>query len=244
MADICAVVFDMYDTLVPNPKEAWIETFKRICDEQSLDVTPTKLYDEWKALELEFRSYRLNMDDPYKSPPFKSYEQAWCECFARVYQALGISGDPASASKAAVLAMTQYDPFDEVPRTLQIIQSRWQTGILSNADDDYLFPLLDRLGLKFPVVHSSEMAQAYKPHPLPFHRILSELGVKPEESVYVGDNPFDDVLGAKSVGMGTVWINRNRRTRPEDLPEPDYEITGLDYLPGILERWNDGVETR
>ena len=241
MAAIHAVVFDMYDTLVPNPKEAWIVTFDKICKEQSLDVTPTKLYDEWKALELEFRSDRLNLDDPYKSPPFKSYEKAWCECFTQVYQVLEISGDPVSASKAAVLAMTQYDPFDEVPWALQQIQAQWKTGILSNADDDYLFPLLERLGFDFQVVHSSEMAQAYKPHPLPFYEVINELGVKPEESVYVGDNPFDDVLGAKSVGMGTVWINRNKRTRPENLPEPDYEIAGLDYLPGILERWNDGA---
>ena len=238
MPTITAVVFDMYDTLVPNPEEAWIATFGEICESQSLDVTPDKLYREWKALELEWRRHgRLKLDDPYNSPPFKSYEEAWRESFAQVFQKLGLSGEPASAARATIRSMSQYDAFHDVPDALTEIQSRWKTGILSNADDDYLFPLLDRLGFQFPVVHTSEIARAYKPHPLPFHQVLQELKVKPEETVYVGDNPYDDVLGAKSVGMGAVWINRNGRTRPDDLPAPDHQISSLAELPGILERW-------
>ena len=63
-----------------------------------------------------------------------------------------------------------------MPQAMAALQQRWVTAVLSNADDDYLFPQIKRLGLSFPVVLSSEMVGAYKPHPLPFQRVLEELG--------------------------------------------------------------------
>ena len=69
-------------------------------------------------------------------------------------------------------------------------------------------------------------------------RVLEELDLSPQEAVYVGDNPFDDVKGAKGVGMGTVWINRYGKELDDGLPSPDYQIESLADLPQILERWN------
>lgn len=237
LANIQAVVFDMYETLVPNPPEAWLAAFAGICHDQALSVEPARLYKEWKVLEIQFRKNRLNLADPAKSPPFKSYEEAWRDCFRDVFAHLGLSGDAAAAAKDAVRAMAVREPYREVSQALPRIQRRWRTAVLSNADDDYLLPLIAAVGLKFEAVLSSEMVRAYKPHPLPFQRMIGRLEIQPEEGVYVGDNPFDDIMGAKGVGMRTVWVNRNGASLDPSLPPPDRQVKSLAQLPGILERW-------
>ena len=237
MAKIKAVVFDMYETLVSNPIEGWMDVFEGVCRSQNLPIDPHTLYDEWKALEVRFRKDRLNMEDPYNSPPFKSYEEAWRNCFAAVFAHRGLDGDAYLAGRESIFSMGKRDAYPEVAETIAALQQRWTTAILSNADDDYLLPQLALIGLTFPVVLSSEMIGAYKPHPLPFRRVLEALDVEPQEAVYVGDNPFDDVLGAKSVGMNAVWINRDGKTIAKDQPRPDHQITSLAQLPSILESW-------
>ena len=238
MSLINAVVFDMYDTLASNPQESWIALFEEICQAQGFQIEPLVLYQEWKALEIQFRRTRLNLADLGNSPPFKSYEEAWQGCFQRVFSHLKLDGHPAEAAKAAIRSMRFRDLYEEVPQALSIIQSRWKTALLSNADDDYLLPLLDRLGLMFQEVLTSERVRAYKPHPLPFLQILERLKVQPQEAVYVGDSPLDDILGANSVGMRTVWVNRTGGAFDDGLPAPDYQVRSLVELPEILERWD------
>ena len=238
MTRISAVVFDMYETLVPNPESSWISLFGEICRTQGLAVDSRELYAQWKTLETGFRRTRLNLEEPGKSPPFKSYQEAWRDCFARIFTRLKLDGDAAAAARAAIYSLSLKDPFEEVPLALAAVQKRWKTAVLSNSDNGYLLPLLDRLKFRFQAVLTSEMVGAYKPHPLPFRRILEKLTLEPQEAVYVGDSAFDDVLGAKGVGMGAVWVNRRGESLENGLPRPDYQVSSLTELSGILEMWD------
>ena len=236
MSRITTVIFDVYETLAYNNTGLWIDTFKRICHDQSLEIDPQHLYREWKELEVAFRKRRLNLEDPAKSPPFKSYEEAWYDCFAEVFSALDLQGDAASAARGAIVDMGEREPYPDAIEAIPTIQAHWRTGVLSNADDDYLFPLLQKIGWEFDAILSSQGAQAYKPLPSPFWRILEELSARPEEAIYVGDTPYDDVLGAKGVGMRAVWINRHGASISPLEVTPDYEVKSLNELPQILQR--------
>ena len=143
------MIFDMYETLVYNNSGLWIDTFGAICHKQGLGIGPEELYREWKALEMGFRRDRPNLQEPDKSPPFKSYEQAWRECFARAFSKLGLEGDAGSAARDAVRDMGLREPYQDALQALPVIQTHWRTGLLSNADDGYLFPLLERRGWEF-----------------------------------------------------------------------------------------------
>ncbi len=235
MSGISTVIFDVYETLAHNNTALWTDTFRSICRDQRLDVEPESLYRQWKTLEMEFRRVRLNLEEPEKSPPFKSYEAAWRDCFADAFLKLGLRGDPAAAAKRAVRDMGLREPYQDAVSVLPVVQARWRTGVLSNADDDYLFPVLARLGWEFEAVLSSEGARAYKPQPSPFQQVLDAFGIGPEEAMYVGDTLYDDVLGAKGVGMRAAWINRRGETTDPSLPKPDYEVKSLMELPEILE---------
>jgi 2-haloalkanoic acid dehalogenase type II len=232
---LTAVIFDVYETLFQNTTSLWIETFREICREQGLGVNGPTLFGEWKALEMGFRRVRVNLDSPEKSPPFKTYRQAWEECFRGAFERLGLKGDPARATDLCVRDMGLRQPYRDAMEVLPKVQGRWRTALLSNADDAYLLPLLERHNLRFEAVLSSEAARAYKPHPSAFLRLLERLGVSPSEALFVGDSLFDDILGARRVGMRTVWVNRNGLPPDPSLPPPDYEVKELTGLPPLLE---------
>jgi HAD superfamily hydrolase (TIGR01549 family) len=70
-----------------------------------------------------------------------------------------------------------------------------------------------------------------KPHPEIFRQTLRESKLKPDEVVFVGDTYQQDIVGAKRVGLKTVWLNTRHepRTMARDDP-PDYEIETLAEL--------------
>ena len=234
MRKITTVVFDMYETLAWNTREMWMDSFRTVCRSQGLTVDPEALFKEWKEPEVAFRANRYNLKDPDKSPPFVSYEDAWRECFRIAFSKMDLEGDSTAAARQTVLDLGERDPYQDALDALPEIQAGWRTGILSNSDDGFLLPLVDRIGWRFEAVLSSEGARAYKPAAGPFRRVLDMLQVGAEETVFVGDTPYDDVLGAKGVGMRAVWINRNGAPRDPRAPEPNYEIADLKEVPKIL----------
>ena len=179
MANITTVIFDMYETLAHNSPALWVETFQRICGSQELAVDHEELYRCWKSYEMNFRHERLNLEEPEKSPPFLSYEQAWASCFQRAFKDLELQADASAAARTAVEHMGEREIYPDALQALPEIRTRWRTALLSNADDDYLNPTLERIAGKFEVVLSSEQAQAYKPHPRPFLQVAEQLGAEP-----------------------------------------------------------------
>jgi putative hydrolase of the HAD superfamily len=108
-------------------------------------------------------------------------------------------------------------------------------GLVSNAFDPgwLLHRDLEQMGLAERLdfsVFSSEVGLR-KPHPAIFERVLEELGVAPEDALFVGDRLFEDVRGAAELGMTTVQALWYRADAHPDGAEPDYQaFTQLDVL--------------
>ena len=80
-----------------------------------------------------------------------------------------------------------------------------------------------------------------KPHPEAFRAALDAVGVTdPARAVYVGDRPYDDVSGAKAVGMRAVLVPHSEIPPSQQVPvdvTPDAVIQRLADLPGLLADW-------
>lgn len=72
-----------------------------------------------------------------------------------------------------------------------------------------------------------------KPDPSIFQHALNKLDVEASEAVMVGDKLTTDILGALGVGITAVWINREGKTRNDEII-PDYEIQHLSQLHDII----------
>jgi len=173
-------------------------------------------------------------------PPFRTYREEWTEHFALCFEEMGLQGDAAAAHERLRQLIAQGAAFPDSRRTVETIGRRLPTALMSNADDDFLYPCLGRNGLAFPVVVTSEEARTYKPHVAIFRRLCEAMALPPDKVLYVGDSRLADVTGAKHAGLKAAWVNRARgdgRTsewgsRGRELLEPDFEV---DSLTGLLE---------
>jgi HAD superfamily hydrolase (TIGR01549 family) len=73
-----------------------------------------------------------------------------------------------------------------------------------------------------------------KPHPQIFVDALAVLGVESRETLFVGDSPVDDIVGAKGVGMDVAWVNAFTVDLPAEIPAPDYIVRAIPELENIL----------
>lgn len=91
---------------------------------------------------------------------------------------------------------------------LSYLQSRYALGLITNGFNEIQFVKLEKAGLKkyFPLVVTSEEAGCKKPEPDIFHYALKKAGARPETSIYVGDEPETDVVGAKAAGVDQILV--------------------------------------
>lgn len=88
-------------------------------------------------------------------------------------------------------------------------------------------------------IYSSDVGVA-KPHPRIFRVALEQLGVAPEDAVYVGDRIIPDVSGAHGVGMKAVLIEVDHRVESHPTIAPDARIKELPELVDVLSRLFSG----
>jgi putative hydrolase of the HAD superfamily len=90
------------------------------------------------------------------------------------------------------------------------------------------------------IIYTDKYGREYwKPNVFGYKLALEELNdILPEETVYIGDNPYKDFIGAKKVGITAVRVlYRNREysnVRLNKEYEADYEIGELQEITNIL----------
>jgi FMN phosphatase YigB (HAD superfamily) len=125
---------------------------------------------------------------------------------------LGIDPDLRASFIHAYLRRDVYKRFTLFDDVLDLIDSlgerRLRVGVISNNDDvAHYIDMLD-VEHRFEIIVSPRTYNIAKPHPEIFRRTLEDLGVTAERTVYVGDSYDNDVVGARSVGMTPVLVDR------------------------------------
>ena len=92
-----AIAFDCYRTLFDNSHDDWKKTFDEIIKTQNLPLNAEEFWTRWRKYEVNFRSIRTDLGRPFDSPPFKSYREAWTECFEQVFKDIGVNADANAA---------------------------------------------------------------------------------------------------------------------------------------------------
>ncbi|MDE0591973.1 MAG: HAD-IA family hydrolase [Dehalococcoidia bacterium] len=110
-------------------------------------------------------------------------------------------------------------------------------GVVTNGDQ-FQHQKAEATGLdkKAPFVLASKIVGVDKPEPEVFIeavRLLEIEDLQTEDVLFVGDNPYTDIVGAHGVGMKTAWI-RMGREYPSDAPTPDYIVDSVEELKHLL----------
>jgi putative hydrolase of the HAD superfamily len=154
------------------------------------------------------------------------------ETIARLGEAVGYERGMAHEAFAHWLAArNRVEPFAEVIPALEKLKRRFRLATLSNGNAD-----LAVIGLAhhFEVSLNAGALGCAKPDPRAYAQLADALTLKPEQILFVGDEPHADVVGPRTAGMQTVWVNRAGVVWPDALPAADACITDLEGLVALL----------
>lgn len=120
---------------------------------------------------------------------------------------------------------------------MELVKRGLQLGVVSDAPRLQAWLRLCQLNLQhfFEVVITYDDTKKRKPEPEPFLRALQTLNVSRHETIMVGDWVERDIVGAKSLGMKTVFVRYGDRFDTENSGA-DYEIDDILELLDIVDK--------
>ena len=132
-------------------------------------------------------------------------------------------------------------PYDKVEELLGLLKSKEQRlGVISNSFEGHAQIILKKMNLDqfFSTILDCGSVQTYKPSNLLFERAARDLDVAISKTIYVGDEYYSDMVGAKGAGMATIWINKRNRSL-SDLIEKHGVDSTPDYVLGSVSEMCD-----
>lgn len=216
-APLRAVLFDWGDTLfhAPHAPEV-IATFARSFGVEISEPRARKLWDEiWIAGKTPEEIAKGRDLSP------EAHRRVWMDLFASLDRVVpGL----ARALYEQVMDPHSWVPYADARATLEAVRRRGlRVGVVSNVPAD-LRPVFAAHGLDGFVdsfTHSFEVG-AEKPDPAIFLAAAKSLGVRPSETLMVGDHQVD--RGAERAGMRVVIL-------PTEF---DGDVRGLDRVVALL----------
>ena len=202
-----AVLFDLDGTLRTSQPEGF-EAFVEYASRVGLALTKDQIYCVEREAHRYWSGTRADEDMAH-------YDQRefWVNYNRLLLHAIGIKDQDDSAHQINDL-FDEYDPIDVIFADSRVVLKTlkaegYTVGLVSNREED-LAPLVEKYGLTefFDFTLSAGQAGCYKPAPGIFEKALIMAGnIAAPDAVYVGDNYFADVVGARNVGMHVVLVD-------------------------------------
>jgi putative hydrolase of the HAD superfamily len=230
---INAVLFDLYGTLIDirteerDPAVYW--HLSRYLSYHGVKVSPERLQEAY----FEILQRQLNTSRE-EFPEVNVYEifSSIMHTYGRGIYKEQVIVDVCMLFRS--LTIRHFALFSDVIETLSYLQPRYMLALVSDAQWVFTEPEIAMLNLEqfFGVRVLSSRYGYKKPDTRLFKKALKRLNVRPEEAVYIGDNPQRDLMGAKATGMACILF-RNE-TRRHNGYEADALLQGYADLKYIL----------
>jgi len=263
--NIKAVLFDLDDTLLWDDRSV-MESFEAVCayasaitsvDSQVLEAAVRSharyLYESFDTFPFTqriginpFEALWANFQDDYDANFHQLRELAPSyrkEAWTRGLMELGIRdeqlGEELSRRFGEERRARPY-VYDDTFSVLDKLKGQYALLLLTNGSPDLQKEKLagvTELASYFDYIVISGAFGKGKPAPEIFRHSMGLLGITAEEGVMVGDKLTTDILGANTVGMRSVWMNRHHIARTDEIV-PFATIQNLTELIPLLERWN------
>ncbi|MEW5251381.1 haloacid dehalogenase type II [Microbulbifer sp. 2201CG32-9] len=158
-----------------------------------------------------------------------------------VAEAQGVNLTYEEAKTAIVTPLGSLPPHADVKPGLKTLsKGDYKIVSLTNSSFKGVETQFKNAGLTdfFDKRYSVEAVRKYKPHPDTYRMVLKDMGVKPAEAMLVAAHPWD-LMGAKNVGLQTVFVARPDKPLYPNMTAPDYVVKDIQELATILTAQND-----
>lgn len=124
---------------------------------------------------------------------------------------------------------------------IELHQKGYKLGIVTSRLNESAIRGLKHYGLMeyFESIIGADDTDKHKPDPTPAFMALKEIEGKPEETIFVGDSPFD-ILCGKNAGIKSVLVGWS--ALPMDMMhkyEPDYVVESMEELVELVQKIKD-----
>jgi len=130
--------------------------------------------------------------------------------------------------------------YPNVRRTLiHLIKHGIKIAVVSDAPSREAWMRIYYLNLHhvFDIVLTFDDTKIHKPSPIPFKMALKQLDINPDEALMIGDWPERDVVGAKQVGIKTIFA-RYGDTADIQHSGADWEVDDIYEVVHIVDELN------
>jgi 2-haloalkanoic acid dehalogenase type II len=215
---IKAVLFDLGNTLV----KLWIpETvYHRILTSFKINRSIEEIREA--LVKAQKDSERLKYEQLFGKIP---YEEYWNKRDGLLLRHLGLPPDRKLLRKIQTrwFDYAECPLFPDVNPVLSKLRERGlKMGIISTAYEQDINAITQKTGLQkelFEVIVGADTLKKTKPDPEVFKYALTKLKVKPQETLFVGDEIDADYRGAENAGIHALLIQRteNKTSQTSDL---------------------------
>lgn len=207
MSKYTSILFDLDGTLRASQPEGF-EAFAQYCGRVGIQLAQTQI----ELIEREANRYWASgLVDEHMSRYDK--REFWLNYDKILLTAIGVVDPGAYAPRIQELYDLYYDPIDVLYSDAffvleELRKGGFTLGMVTNRDTD-IEPMLLRYRIReyFNFVVTGGQVGFFKPHPEIFRQALGLAGSRPDQTLYVGDNYFADVVGALNVGMDAVLVD-------------------------------------
>lgn len=112
----------------------------------------------------------------------------------------------------------------------------YNIAVLSNGNHQSRLKTIKTLGLLdyLDGFYSSDLLGIKKPNEQAFKRVAQNIGVNPDQCLFIGDHPLLDVKGAEQAGMKALWLE-GFHAWPEQLTPPARQVSHLNDVMKLIE---------
>jgi REG-2-like HAD superfamily hydrolase len=219
---IRTVFFDAGFTLL-QPHPSFSEIYQQVCQSFSIQISMEKLKQQIKVAEnFYFSHIRAH---PHTWEDDQAITAFWIEYYAHILRPFLTEHDEKRLYQFATVMNdefskhTSWQVYDDVYETLDALQSHGYTlGVISDWGIS-LGPILSKLKLTkyFDCVLISASARQAKPSPHLYDLALQRANAIADYTLHIGDSYINDVIGARTVGITPVLLDRAYRIQEQTI---------------------------
>ena len=127
------------------------------------------------------------------------------------------------------------------PMLLELKNKGIKLGIITNGKSETQRSKIRLLEFEdiFDEIIVSEEVGAEKPSTKPFEVMSERLGIAPENLIYVGDFPVNDIEASRKAGYVPVWVMTLKLWLFPEIEVPEFCIKDVSLVPEVIEKINE-----
>ncbi len=219
--DLDHTLFDRYATLAEVAKRfrTQFEVADGVTDEQ---ITKELVWADKQYVHFHWRHIHKHLVDCglfSQAPSFEEYRDFVVSCFFKI----------------AI-------PFDfAIPMLEGLRKSGIKTGLITNGNHDLQYAKINLLGLQdsFDSIIATGDIGVHKPERGPFDIMAARLQLDSKEMLYIGDNPLNDVEGARLAGYIPVWVKTTGTWVFPEIEKPELQVETVEEIPALIKKLNN-----